>query len=439
MNLPDYENVTKWLRAFRARPKKSKILIISILSVVILIILVVCVLPNIRRFIGQTPESPRFLITNPFLKKTSTIYVEAESNSANSNSSLKIEYDGHVMKNAGIPIPDTNPQMWHFTLYDSGLPDELLGEGSHELRLAFLGESFSEISRIFISKKAHLAVTDVVKPKFPSLGNTEIQTIEVDSARAFIEAIQPNRIIKLKAGTYNLSLATHVGNGHVKWVKTYDGYEPIIHNLCNLTIVGEENTKLVIEPRYSWVLNFQYCRNIVIQNITIGHMSEGYCTGGVISFTSSGNILIENSIFFGSGTYGVQLDKVDRLRFLRSTIKNCTYGLIGIHHSANIIFDNSVFENTGRFDLISIHESTSNVNFINCLIAGNWTGDFAPYLINIEKGCEEISLINSRITDNKIRRFVNQIDDLAMQDNVFSNNAFSDFSDKELSVIHAKQ
>jgi len=92
MNLPDYENVTKWVRAFRARPKKSKILIISILSVVILIILVVCVLPNIRRFIGQTPESPRFLITNPFLKKTSTIYVEAESNSANSNSSLKIEY-----------------------------------------------------------------------------------------------------------------------------------------------------------------------------------------------------------------------------------------------------------------------------------------------------------------------------------------------------------
>ncbi len=440
MDLPNFQNTKEWLRAFRGWPKKNKILTILILFVVVLIILVVFAWPIIYSLIGRKPEPPKFLIANPFVTGTSMIYVEAENNSANSNRSLKIEYDGHVIKNAGIPIPDTNPQMWHFTLYDSDLPKELLEEGTHELRLGFLGENFSESSRIFISKKAHVAITDVVKTEFPSIVSTESQTIEVDSAREFIEAIQPNRIIKLKAGTYNLSLATHVRNDYVKWVKTHDGYEPIIHNLCNLTIVGEENTKLVIEPQYSWVMNFQYCRNITIQNLTIGHISKGYCTGGVLSFTSSDDIQIENSILFGSGTFGIQIDEVDRLKFLRTTIKNCTYGLIRIHHSANINFDDSVFENTGKFNLISIYESTSDVKFINCLITGNWTGDFSPYLIFIEKGSsKEISIINSRITDNKTRKFVNQIDRLTVQDNIFSGNVFSDFSDEELSTRKAKQ
>jgi hypothetical protein len=439
MDLPDFQNAKEWLQSFRCWPKKIKILTISILVVVVSIILVFVTWPIIRSFIGQKPEPPRFLITNSILQATSTIYIEAESNSANSNRPLKIEYDGYVMKNAGTPIPDTNPQMWHFTLYDSDLPEGLLEEGTHKLRFGFLGENFSESSKIFISKKAHVAITDVVKTEFPSIVSTESQTIEVDSAREFIETIQSNRIIKLKAGTYNLSLATHVGNDYVKWVKTHDGYEPIIHNLCNLTIVGEENTKIVIEPQYSWVINFQYCRNITIQNVTMGHISNGYCTGGVLSFTSSDDIQIENSILFGSGTYGIQVDKVDRFKFLRSTIKNCTYGLIGIHHSANISFNDSVFENTGIFNLISIYESTSDVKFINCLITGNLTGDFSPYLIYIEKGSKEISIINSRITDNKIRKFVNQIDKLTMQDNVFANNIFSDFSDKELSIINAKK
>ena len=194
MDLPDFQNAKEWLRAFRGGPKKSKILTISILLVVVPIILVVFTWPIIRSFIGQKSEPLRFLITNSFVQATSTIFIEAESNSANSNRPLKIEYDGYVMKNAGTPIPDTDPQMWRFTLYDGDLPEKVLEEGTHELRFGFLGENFSESSRIFISKKAHVAITDVVKPKFPSIVSTESQTIEVDSAREFIETIQPNRM-----------------------------------------------------------------------------------------------------------------------------------------------------------------------------------------------------------------------------------------------------
>lgn len=434
MDLPDFQNAKEWLQAFSEWSKKSKILTISILFIIVLMILGGIIWPIISTFIDQKPDSPKFLIANPFIQTVSTIVIEAENDSANSNRPLKIEFDGYAMKNAGKPIPDTNPQKWNFTLYDNDLPHEVLKEGTHEFRFGFYGEDFSKSSKIFITQKAHIAAVDIVKKEFPIFVDTEVQTVEVKSARELIEAIQPNRTIKLKAGTYNLSLAKHIGNNYVKWVKTYDGYEPIIHNLYNLTIVGEDDTKIVIKPRYSWVINFQYCRSIKIQNVTIGHINQGYCGGGVLSFTSSDDIQIENSILFGSGTYGMQIDKVDRLKFSRSTIKECSYGLVDIYQSANINFVDSVLDDTGKFNLISIHDS-SEVKFNNCLITGNWTGDYLPYLISIGKDSRDIYIINSTITDNTIKKFVNHIDRLVLQGNVFENNSFSDFSDNELRII----
>ncbi|HUU19606.1 MAG TPA: right-handed parallel beta-helix repeat-containing protein [Sedimentisphaerales bacterium] len=198
-------------------------------------------------------------------------------------------------------------------------------------------------------------------------------------------------------------------------------------SIYNLTLVGETGSKVLINPRYAWVMSFQNSKNIKIDNVIIGHSVGGYCQGGVLSFVNSEDIEINNSVLFGCGTTGLQIDKVDHLRFLNSTIKDCTYNLLGIFNSTNICFEKSTFENTGKFNLIYISDFTYNVKFSNCIIRNNWNVNYEPYLIEIGEETANISLIGSKIIDNKTKKFINQIDRLTMADNTFLYNSFSDF------------
>jgi len=429
MDLPNFQNAKEWWQAVKKWPPLYRILAGII---IIALVYIFVVRPNLTKFFKR--ETPMFSIVNPNIRVGSEIVIVAENSAANFNRLLKVEYDGVVFPMGGFPISGNYPrQYWYFRLFDKGLPEEMLKEGTHGLRFSFFGDDFSNSSKkIVISKKTPAPFIDLPKLDTSTIEKAEVQTIEVHTSRDFIKAINPNTVIKLAKGIYNLSLASQVKNKYVEWVDAYDGPAPLIHSIYNLTIVGETGSKILINPRYAWVISFQNCKNVIIQNVIIGHNFGGFCEGGVLSFINSEDIEINSSVLFGCGTTGIQVDKVEHLKFLDSTIKDCTANLIGVFNSTNITFENSTFENTGQYNLISISDFTYNVNFSNCLIKNNCTGNYGPYLIDIEEKATDIYLVDSKIIGNKVTKFINQLDRLTMRNNVFSGNSFTDFSDDEL-------
>jgi len=438
MDLPDYKNIMAWWRAFKKCPRPYQIIIVIVASIIVVFVAAWAMrkIAGLQWATQETnkpqKEQPRFLIWNPNVRAGSTISVFAENKSADIPKPLKVEYDGIVFPTLTKPMPKANPQLWHITLFDKNIPEHMLNEGTHKLRFAFWGEEFSDYSEIVISKKAFAPVLELFEAEVTKEDPNKVEVITVNTARGFLAAIKPNRVIKLETGTYYLSIAAGMKSKNLAWIKVYDGFEPLVHSVSNLKIIGEEGVKILIEPRYAWVLNFQNCKNIVLENLVIGHAGAGYCAGGVLSFIGCDNLEIKDSLLFGSGTTGIQLDKVDNLEFKNSTIRDCTYELIGIYNSTSIFLESSVLENTGQFNLISISESSHNIKFSKCLIQNNWTGDYMPYLIYIGEKAGPVSLIGCQIKSNKTKMFTNAIDRLTIEKTVFSDNSFLDFQDVTL-------
>ncbi len=273
-----------------------------------------------------------------------------------------------------------------------------------------------------------------VSPKFHKnvAQSTKLNTVEVKTAKEFLQAIRPNTLIRLKAGIYNLSQATSVKSNYLSWLEVYDGLEPQISRVNNLQILGEKGTQILIEPRYAWVLNFQNSQNVAIKNITFGHTDSGYCLGGVLSFSNSAGININRAILYGSGTTGMSLEKVRDLKFTNSMIRDCTYHLLQITNSQNIAFENSVFQDTGEFNLVNIYGGSQNVQFLRSAFINNWSSEYFPYLFYIEDKTQAISLVDSKVIGNRTINFINKLDNLSMKDNLFLDNQFTDFSDVTL-------
>jgi len=281
--------------------------------------------------------------------------------------------------------------------------------------------------------KRYLANLRKVNPESPNLAELEAEPssfniVKVNNVREFLEAIAPNTTIELKKGIYNISHAIDVKNKYIKWENPYDGYQPIIGPVENLTIKAENGTEILIEPQYAFVMSFENSRNILIQNVILGHTEGGHCIGGVLNFVKSDDIKIENSILFGSGTEGLVLEEVNNFEFRNSTIRDCTYDLMTITNSKNVLFENGTLKDTGEFDLINISNS-SDVTFSRCTIQNNWTdSEYTPYLFSIDSNCSNISLENSIIRDNRTGKFLNNQNKLRLLNNQFIGNAFDEES-----------
>jgi hypothetical protein len=429
MDLPNFQNAKRWWKAFKEWPLKYRILLVTIAAAVVGTSVFGPLIKNLlSRDRTKIPERPMFFVTNPNIRLGSKIIIVAENTSANLNSILKVEYDGIVFPNGGIPISDSNPQQWYFTLHDKELPGEMLKEGTHELRFSFFGGVFSDISKIIISKKAPTPLMEIPKLDLSKIGKEEKETMDISSARDFIRAIRPNREIRLSKGTYNLSMASQLDSEYVTWKKTYDGFEPLIHNVYNLRIVGEGNTctKILIQPRYAWVLSFQNSKNISIENLRIAHALEGFCTGGVLSFVDVDGIELENLILYGCGSTGIQMDKVDSFTCQYTLINHCTYNLLSVYNSENIFFQNCAFANSGQFNLIEIGDLTYNTKFFKCMFLNNKTVFNMPYLLDMAENAHDVSIVDSVFLDNKIQKFARRDHKLVLKDNNFFYNAFQE-------------
>lgn len=179
--------------------------------------------------------------------------------------------------------------------------------------------------------------------------------VRVHTVDEFLEAIGPDTAIILEEEMYDLYQAEDYGkqgSDYYYWQETFDGYELAICNVENFSIRsadGETKSHTIsAQPRYADVLHFSNCKYITLSGFTAGHTKEpGECVGGVLNFSNSTDLTVENCGLFGCGVLGIETEGVQNLTVKNCDIYECSWGGIDLWYSKNVAIDGCTFRDLG--------------------------------------------------------------------------------------------
>lgn len=221
--------------------------------------------------------------------------------------------------------------------------------------------------------------------------------IVVHNGVEFIKALGSNRTVVIAVGSHinltdeifaegledklniknielNVDPAKVGKNGLLQYNYESDGVELHIAYMKNLTIEGEGLARPVIQvrPRYTYILSFDHCENITVRNLEMGHTDEGYCTGGVLSFTDCKGVEVDNCDMYGCGTEGITATDCENLQCEGSIIRDCSYSIMTLTNvKGKINFSECNFLRNREFSLVNADANCSKLNFIKCLFKDN--------------------------------------------------------------------
>ena len=216
-----------------------------------------------------------------------------------------------------------------------------------------------------------------------------LNTVEVFSVDEFLDAIAPNTQIVLAAGEYNLTDAVNYSRGggdYYHWEGGYDGYELVITDVENLSIVSADPMAVTIstEPRYANVLRFDNVKGLQLTNLVVGHTREqGACIGGVLYLEDCEDVEISGSRLYGCGILGISLNACRNVHVDGCDVYECSYGCVEVSQSENVLFENSKFYDCEIvLEGFAIH-SSQDVAIINSEIFNN-RGDMFSTLFAVD-------------------------------------------------------
>ena len=175
--------------------------------------------------------------------------------------------------------------------------------------------------------------------------------IRVSTVDEFLDAIGPNRVIELAAGTYDLSTAEGYGgtteSPYYVWNRVFEEdrsvqAELVLQNLENLTIrgAGMGETVIAAVPRYANVMKFSGCEGVTVSDLTAGHTQEpGFCSGGVLLFDVCRDIMVDACGLYGCGTVGVQARDCIGLMVRGSDIYECSYSAVEVRSCREVLVE----------------------------------------------------------------------------------------------------
>ena len=213
-------------------------------------------------------------------------------------------------------------------------------------------------------------------------------TVTVRDERGFLDALKDNTTILLPEGTrLNLSrvldkasgfkgegrayegyVEPHMQSGEPTLVSesVFDGHQLTVVNLRNVTISGSDDCHIVVDPAYAYVLNFVQCENIRIENVTMGHTAEGYCTGGVVGMYRCSGMEIDSCDLYGCGAYGLVADTTRDVTMTRTIIRDCSYGIMQLFGCSGATFSECSFYRNREYSLVTVDAGCSGVLFEAC-------------------------------------------------------------------------
>jgi hypothetical protein len=203
------------------------------------------------------------------------------------------------------------------------------------------------------------------------------KVFEVDSVDGLVDAIGPDRIIRLAPGEYNLSRAKQKDLPHVAWKKAFDGWDLWIEKVSTLKIegAGDKPVRVFVSPRYAYVFNLSGVEGLELVNLELGHAPEpGYCAGGVVNAAGCKRIAFRRCVLFGCGTEGLTLRDISGLDFDDSLIRDCTYGILTAEACRDLVFRRSTFRENREFHGFVLTRC-GPVRMEKCAIVDNRAGD----------------------------------------------------------------
>jgi hypothetical protein len=267
------------------------------------------------------------------------------------------------------------------------------------------------------------SVTVVDDARLKAIGDDR-KVIEVSNLPELIQAIGPDRIIKIAPGTYDLSQGYKLKNKYVTWIDEYDGPCPVIKSVSNLALIGEGKAKIVIKPAYGWVFSFETCSSVKVDGLILGHTVPGYCLGGVLRFKNCDDVEVRSCELYGSGTYGIGLERASNFRMENCDVHDCTYGLATIERSSGIAFTDTAFRDTGEFELVEIR-SSDGVSWTDCSFDGN----HGSALFACDDESRDVALIRCAFSRNDVETFCDNAHALKIDGARFSKNSFAPVGD----------
>jgi hypothetical protein len=238
--------------------------------------------------------------------------------------------------------------------------------------------------------------------------------VKVNSTGDFIRAIAPNTKIVMGVGHFELTKHRQLKTRYVDWDF---GRSLTIKNVQNLTIQGVVGggSTILSEDQDAVVLSFKNCGNIKLADIVMGHATEASCMGGVLDIVNCTNVLIKDCDLFGSGAYGLALDKVRNLVFKGSEIRECTQRIAWVSGSINLKFVNSSFKtNEDGMDV----SFDSEISMLNCVFADN----AGENILNVQES--RVTLKKCKIVDNQARRLTNNEALVSLDECLVTRNPF---------------
>jgi hypothetical protein len=198
-------------------------------------------------------------------------------------------------------------------------------------------------------------------------------TLDVATVEQLIDAVGPNRKIRLSPGEYNLSKVKEISNDFMSIEPEFDGPQIIFHHLKNTEFFceGQEPAHLYVEPRYTYPLFLSNCERIRLRNLRFGHLPEpGECIGGVVKIVQSKTIDLNECDLYGCGTVGLDLEQAENVLVSNSLIRECNQAFASIQGCQDVVLHNCVVRNNAVASGFMFGNS-DNVRIVNTVIRDN--------------------------------------------------------------------
>ena len=212
------------------------------------------------------------------------------------------------------------------------------------------------------------------QPTSPGLNPVDdLLTLDVATVDQLIDALGPNRIIRLSPGDYNLSKVRESSHEFMSIEPEFDGPQIILHNLRNteFSCEGPNPAHLYVEPRYTYPLYLSDCEGVRLRNLRFGHLPEpGECIGGVAKIVRSRTIDLNECDLYGCGTVGLDLEQAENVLVSSSLIRDCNQAFATIEGCRDVVLHHCTLRNNAVNTGFTVSNS-DNIRIVDTVIRDN--------------------------------------------------------------------
>lgn len=199
------------------------------------------------------------------------------------------------------------------------------------------------------------------------------RAVHVGTTEELLGALGPDRVIVLEAGEYVLPGPSDDAEGDHSYTHKFEGL--VFLNLKNTTFrcEGEEPAVLLAEEIMLPVLTLKHSEGVTFENIRMGHVENDdmFCAGVVLACTGCKNLTLDSCGLFGCGGYGLDLNRVDGLRFQDSSVYDCKFLIVQAVRCTGLEFTDSEFRDNRLFSHGFSMTDCGTVRMTRCRAWGN--------------------------------------------------------------------